>query len=434
MIKNLIQKRADLVAEAQRVFDTAATENRNMIEAENMRDDAISAELKEIDLQIARVQNQMERQRSVGAAIDAPGNREKPQARGFDSLGEMLSAVVASDTNRAHDPRLMQAAGVGMNESVSADGGFLVQTDIINDLMTTVYNSGDILNRVRKIPIGPLSNGLKLKAVDETSRVNGSRWGGFQTYWTGEGAPMTASQAKFRNISIELDKLTGLCYATDDLLQDSVALEAWMNIAFPEEFTFKLEDSFFNGLGSGMPLGILNSTALITVNKEASQAAATLQPENIVKMWARMPSRMRKTCVWYINQDVEPQLFLMTLKVRNQANTDNVGGVAIPAVIYTPPGQNGNEYATLMGRPVIPVEYCATLGTAGDIVLCDPTQYLMIDKGGIKSASSIHVRFLTNETAFRFTYRANGQPIWALPLTPYKGATTQSPFVALQTR
>lgn len=433
MLKNLIQKRADLVAEAQRAFDAAGTENRNMTDAEMARDDAISVELKDLNSQIERAQAQMDRQRTIGLAPNAQGNIQ-PQGSGFKSFGEMLTAVVASDTNRAHDPRLMQAAGVGMNESVSADGGFLVQTDLITDLLTTIYNSGDILNRVRKIPIGPLSNGLKLKAVDETSRANGSRWGGIQAYWTGEGAPMTASQAKFRQVSLELDKLTGLCYVTDDLLQDSVALEAWMNIAFPEEFVFKLEDAYFNGLGAGMPLGVLNSTCLITVNKEAAQAAATLQPENIVKMWSRMPARMRKNAVWYINQDVEPQLVLMNLKVKNVAGIENVGGIAIPEVVYTPPGFNGNPYATLMGRPIIPVEYCSTLGTAGDIVLCDPSQYLMIDKGGIKQASSIHVRFLTNETAFRFTYRANGQPLWAAPIIPYKGATTQSPFIALQTR
>jgi hypothetical protein len=48
--------------------------------------------------------------------------------------------------------------------------------------------------------------------------------------------------------------------------------------------------------------------------------------------------------------------------------------------------------------------------------------------------SSIHVRFMTNETTFRFIYRFNAQPIWNSAITPFKGSNTLSPFVALATR
>jgi HK97 family phage major capsid protein len=151
-------------------------------------------------------------------------------------------------------------------------------------------------------------------------------------------------------------------------------------------------------------------------------------------MWARMPARLRKNAVWLCNQDIEPQLYQLNIKIKNVAGTENVGGIAIPAgVVFTPAGQNGNAYATLMGRPVIPVEYCATLGTAGDIILADLSQYLGIDKP-IAAASSMHVRFLYDEMTFRFVYRFNGQPTWASAVTPYKGTNTVSPFIILQTR
>ena len=140
--------------------------------------------------------------------------------------------------------------------------------------------------------------------------------------------------------------------------------------------------------------------------------------------------------VWLINQDVEPQLNLMYLAIKNVAGTENVGGIGLAnsGVTYTPAGVNGNQYAMLMGRPVIPVEYCATLGTAGDVILADPSQYVMIDKGGVEAASSVHVRFLYDEMTFRFIYRVDGQPTWYTTLTPYKGSNTLSPFVVCQTR
>ena len=84
-----------------------------------------------------------------------------------------------------------------------------------------------------------------------------------------------------------------------------------------------------------------------------------------------------------------------------------------------------------MGRPVIETEYNPYLGTVGDILLASPSQYALITKGGVQSASSIHVNFVSDETAFRFVYRVDGQPIWASDVDAFDGTHTFSPFVAL---
>jgi HK97 family phage major capsid protein len=94
----------------------------------------------------------------------------------------------------------------------------------------------------------------------------------------------------------------------------------------------------------------------------------------------------------------------------------------------------GQPYGTLFGRPVIPVEYCQTLGTKGDVVLADLSQYVMIEKGGVQAAQSIHVRFLNDEQTFRWVVRNDGQPTWNAALTPYKGSNTLSPFVCVAAR
>jgi HK97 family phage major capsid protein len=110
-----------------------------------------------------------------------------------------------------------------------------------------------------------------------------------------------------------------------------------------------------------------------------------------------------------------------------------VGTGGVP--VYLPAnGISGAPFATLFGRPVIPVEYAATLGTVGDVVLADLSQYGLLTKGGIKQASSLHVAFTTDEMAFRATYRVDGQPLWKSTLTPFKGSATQSPTITLATR
>jgi len=91
-------------------------------------------------------------------------------------------------------------------------------------------------------------------------------------------------------------------------------------------------------------------------------------------------------------------------------------------------------FGTLMGRPITPIEQASTVGTVGDIIFADFSQYKMIEKGGINADSSIHVAFLTDETVFRWTLRTDGQPKRNAALTPYKGSSTLSPFITLASR
>ena len=128
-----------------------------------------------------------------------------------------LDEAARSD-GRLIDPRLVQAAAAGANESVPSDGGFAVQIDFQQGILERMYSDGEILDRLERIPISPNANGVKINAVDEDSRVDGSRWGGLQAFWANEADPYTASKAKYRQIELRLNKLTGLSYVTDELV------------------------------------------------------------------------------------------------------------------------------------------------------------------------------------------------------------------------
>lgn len=349
-----------------------------------------------------------------------PGNDgPETQTEGFKSLGEQLHAVMRAK-NGVPDPRLK--AIVGNSEGVPADGGFLVQTDFASQLLEKTFANSDIVNRVWKVGISANSNAMKFPAVADSNRADGSRFGGIRAYWMNEGGSKTESNPSFAQVALELKKLIGYCTCTDELLQDASALEGWIGRAFASEFDFKLADAIINGDGAGKPLGILNAPCLVTVTAETGQGTSTIVAENIIKMWASRFGPNSSNYVWLINQNIEPQLYTMGLAV-------GAGGIAV----YMPAGGlSGQPYGTLFGRPVIPCEQCASLGTVGDIILADLSQYVMIDKGNMQAASSIHVNFQTDQTAFRFVYRCDGQPLWSTYLTPYKGTTSyQSPFVAL---
>lgn len=338
----------------------------------------------------------------------------------FKSLGEQALAIKEfyMSEGRTVDPRL-KITGAG--ERVPADGGFLLQTEFSDQLIENTFTASDILSRVDKKSLSGNSNGIKIPAVNDQNRTDGYRHGGILAYWAGEGAQKTASKPTFDQISLELKKLVGLCYVTDELLQDVGFLGSWLETSFRDEFGFKLADAIINGDGAAKPLGIMNSPALITITAETGQGASTIVAENIDKMWMARVSNRASNYVWLINQDTESQLAKLAYAV-------GTGGVSA----YMPVGGlSSSPYASLKGRPVIPCDFCQTLGTAGDILLVDLSRYLMIDKGDIQSASSIHLKFDYDETCFRWVYRCDGQPKDKTYITPYKGTNYQSPFICL---
>lgn len=350
-------------------------------------------------------------------------------SRHFISLGEQLQSIARSSLAAKAgqvdmDNRLVRAP-TGAGEVDPTGGGFLVQSDFAQAIFMLSHTMGDILSRVGKTPISATSNGLKIKAIDETSRATGSRWGGVQSFWVGEGQNPAASRPKFRDVEFSLKKLMSVAYVTDELLQDSTALTSIFSTAFAEEVMFMTEDSIVEGTGTGQPLGILKSPARVTVAKQAGQASGTILLANIEQMWSQCWVRSRKNAAWFINQEIEPQLFQLNQPV------STAGG----QLVFMPPGGvSGAPYATLFGRPVIATEYNSVLGTEGDIMLADLSQYQLVDKGGINAQTSMHVAFLTDEMVFRITYRVDGRPMWYAPLTPFKGSTAKSPFVTLQSR
>ena len=419
-LQAMAQKRNALRAEAQDLLTAAQNEERPLNNNERDRINKLKGKIARWDETICEFEDMLEDETPTTAPVNKADAPAQNAMTGFANFGEQLRAVynAALPDRPVVDSRLFNEAS-GASEGVPSDGGFLVQTDFATELLKDAYETGILAPRCRRIPLSSNANGLKINAIDENSRANGARWGGIQAFWTNEADQIVASKPKFRQMELSLQKLTGVCYATDELLQDAAALESVITQGFAEEFGFKIDDAIINGTGTGQPLGILAGNGKVTVSKEAGQTEK-LVLENITKMWSRCWGRSRKNAVWYINQELEPYLYGM-----------KIGDVPV----YVPAGGLAETpFSTLLGRPVIPIEQCAAAGSVGDIILADLSQYLLIDKGSMSAASSIHVRFLYDENVFKFIYRVDGQPIWANPLTPYKGAGTLSPYVVLQAR
>lgn len=371
----------------------------------------------------------------ITKALGNPAVARDPGAEGrwgFQSFSHFLAEVHKTAVNRqptemiakTYSSDYVKKAAAGMGELVGSDGGFLVPPQFSDKIFERVYKENDLLKRTDQYTV--TGNAMVFPRNAESSRANGSRWGGARAYWTQEGSTIQASRPTFGRLQMNLHKLACITPITTELIEDSgPAVAQYTQKVFANEINFVVGDSLVNGTGVGQPLGILNAACTISVTAETGQAAATIVPQNIAKMWARrFKAGSTGQYVWLVNQDVGPQLHLMTLGI----------GVAGQVVYMPPGGLSDSPYATLMGAPVIETEWNATLGTVGDIILVDMGQWVSISKGGMESATSMHVYFTTDEQAFRTTFRLDAQPWWASSLTPYKGSNTQAPAISLATR
>lgn len=359
---------------------------------------------------------------------------------GFASAAHFLSDVVRAckpgaspskhltawaDLNAAK-AKAAKTTGISvvMEEGDDDQGGYLVPADIGALWMPPALETSISTSRAFRIPVR--GNRIQMPALVDATH-NGTYFGGVTIYRPGEGHQKTQSKPHLRMIELTLHKQTVLVPVTDEMIEDSpISMAAFLNQIVPQAIAFQQDADHLDGTGANMALGAINaaSPSLIVVGPEPLQPATTIVYENIVNMWARFKMVNQATSCWVAGLDCFPQLATMAMAV-------GTGGVAVwqPANLAA-----GQPLSTLMGLPLILTEKTQLLGVQGDIGLIDWSQYYYADKGGIKAASSMHLWFDYDVTAFRFVLRNDGQPAWQVPLTPYNGGPTLSPFVVLGVR
>lgn len=311
------------------------------------------------------------------------------------------------------------ATSGGMTVGTPTEGGVFLQGETAIELMTNGINNSEILPKTAKRTL-TATQYVEIIGIDESSRVTGSRGGGIRVYTNKELGEFTASKTKTKKIRIEPQKLTGLFPASGEMMRNVTFMGQEVRQLFGEEFAFKGQDLAIRGTGAGEALGVLNSGCLVSIPKETGQKAKTILTQNLSNMWARFRG---KSPVWFINRDCGPQLDQLSI-------TAGTSALEPRFVTYDAQG-----IMRIKGAPVVEIEQCETLGTVGDIILADWSQYVSADKGDILEAMSIHVDFIYDQELYRFIYYFDGQPRWSSALTPYKGnGNTVSPFVALASR
>lgn len=405
----------------------------------------MAATTAELEAQVADLKAKLAKQKEPVYPAVTKSDRLPAELRGEDgSFGfktprEYLNAVIKAyqHPNETLDNRLRQLStdyirkqqaergivtkAAGSDEAAGINdpyGGFLVPTTFSPQLLKLDPEADPMGGKTTSVPMATPHVRIPARTdKDHTTSVAG----GVTVTRRPETVAGTPSRMQMEQVDLRAHTLFGLSYATEELLMDSpVSFAAILAAGFSDQFTYHLVNERLNGTGVGEFEGIMNSPALVSVAKETGQAANTIVYDNILKMRARCWGYGK--AIWIANHDTSPQL--MTL---NQAV--GTGG----AVVWQPSAREDRP-DMLLGRPLIFSEYAKTLGTQGDIVLGNWSEYLEGTYQPLQSDESIHVRFVNHERTFKFWTRNDGRCWWRSALTPKNSTATLSPFVVLDTR
>lgn len=401
-------KAVDVVAEIKAQKEAEAQDKRTA----NIVEKAVSAVLSKIKPNEKLV------------TVLEPMAKEEDPAGGFKNFSEFLNDVVKAGVGKGRVPQVspklakwQEKISHIMQEGDDEQGGFLVPVEFKAQLLKHGLEKSVVYGNARKLPMA--RNRLEIPGVDVGDHSVPNFFGGATIYWEDEAAQKTTSKPKFYKVQMHLHKLIGLVPVTDELLEDSaVSIPSTMTEIFGSAIRWVADDAFINGNGVGIPMGIINCAAFVTVARAGAGAIAMADVNN---MMAQHYVENSENVVWLANKRTFPQLATLavgTVPVWVPA----AGGIA--SVSPKPLG-------TLYGYPVLFTEKCPALGAVGDLILADLSQYIIGEKAkGLEVATSIHLWFDYDLTAFRFVLRIDGQCAWRQALTE-KDGTAVSPFVGL---
>ena len=445
-LRELQARKATLVKDARALTDIAAAQERDMTDEELAAFNSLKAKIEAasaaIDREAALIAEEAHMVNVANVAhsahstishgqtatvISVTDNLEADPKHGFKSVGDFLKTVrQAQNPGAAIDDRLLIGSGRSAvapasfgSEGSAQDGGFLVPPQFAQEIFQLSLGEDSLLPMTDNVEI---TGNTMAFPKDETTP-----WGtnGIRAYWQGEAASAVGTKPVLGLSTLRLKKLMALVPVTDELLDDTNALSTYLPDKIATSIRWKTNESILFGSGTGLPVGCMTNATTVTVAKESGQTTQTLLAQNLAKMISRLPPGSFGKAVWIVNNDVLPALFTLTL-----------GNYPI----YLPTGMNPggiqvSPYGMLLGRPVFVSQHANTFSSAGDVLLADLSYYQTITKaGGMQTAISMHLYFDADLTAFRTTFRMDGQSKIAAPISPAKGSTTMSPFVQLGAR
>ena len=404
-ILDLREKRAKAWDAAKQFLEAKRGADGMLSEEDTATYDKMEAEVMNLGKEIERLERQ--------AAIDAELNKAtstpltgKPGAKmGKDEkekTGRASDEYKGSFWNAMRVKAPMPSVLNALQEGTDSEGGYLVPDEFEKTLVEALEEE----NVFRT-----LAHVIKTSSGDRKIPVVASKG---TASWVDEEGAYTESDDAFSQVSIGAYKLGTMIKVSEELLADSVFdLEAYISKEFARRIGAREEDSFFNGDGTGKPLGILASTGGAEVGVTAASATA-ITADEVIDLFYSLKAPYRKNAVWVLND--------ATVKQIRKLKDSNGQYLWQPSLVAGTPD-------TILGRPVKTSAFMPTAAAgAKTIAFGDFKYYWIADRQGRTFKKLSELFAATGQVGFMGTQRVDGKLILpeAIKVLQQKGTSSAS--------
>lgn len=332
----------------------------------------------------------MERKEALEAEMNKPVGTpitEKPMKTSDDEekTGRASKVYNKSFWNAMRQKNIRPEIANALQEGTDSEGGYLVPDEFEHTLIEAL-ESENIFRTLAHV-IQTASGDRKIPVVASKGTAS----------WVDEEGAITESDDAFNQVSIGAYKLGTLIKVSNELLNDSVFnLEQYISKEFARRIGNKEEGAFFNGDGSGKPVGIFHSTGGAQVGVTAASTSA-ITADEVIDLFYSLGAPYRKNAVWVVND--------ATVKAIRKLKDGNGNYLWQPALTSGTPD-------TLLGRPVKTSAYVPTIASGAKVIAFgDFGYYWIADRQGrvFKKLSELYAA--TDQTGFVATQRVDGKLI-----------------------
>jgi HK97 family phage major capsid protein len=366
-----------------------------------------------------------------GAAVPATGPAVAPSRPGaaldhFPWAASWQSYLKAISTDNSARAAIANA----MSERIPAAGGFLVPERLRSEVLSYM-TSAVIRPHAMFVEMDTLR--FSLPVLDNPTQASGTGvLGGMTFEWTEEGAGITPSVASFGAATLEARKLAGLLKGVpNELLDDSPAFtESFLPKLIGAGVAWTEDDYFFNGTGTGEPQGLINAPCAVAVSRATGSTVGQTDLAGMLN--ALHPAALQAgytadvACVrWLVSASAFSKLLNLYLSIGTPANQ------AVGTSTWLDLGDGDKVAPSLLGLPMSVTDHQPQVGSVGDVILADLSQFAIGEAGEMTvEVSSKGDGFVSGTSNVRVRHRVDGR-YWIQGATTTEANQQVSPVVVL---
>lgn len=384
-ILELREKRAK-AWDAAKAFLDAKRGQDGMLSAEDTAAyDKMEADVVALGKEIERLERQASIDAELAKATSTP-IATKPGAGGKtpeEKTGRASDEYKGSFWNAMRAKAPSAAVYNALQVGTDSEGGYLVPDEFEHTLIEALEEE-NVFRTLAKI-INTSSGDRKIPVVATKGEAS----------WIDEEGLYQEDDDAFTQVSIGAYKLGTMIKVSEELLNDSAFdLESYISREFARRIGAREEESFFNGNGTGKPLGILAASGGAQVGVTAG-SQTTVTADEVIDLFYSLKSSYRKKAVWVLND--------ATIKAIRKLKDKNDQYLWQPSLVAGTPD-------TILGRPVVTSAYMPVIAAgAKTIAFGDFSYYWIADRQG-RSFKRLNELYAANgQVGFLGSQRVDGK-------------------------